>query len=72
MSTEQSSMNLMESLEKLINDDDISFLNPSFIFKMTLLSSLLPGIMSRAGLKSTNASLAIPNDLAAFALVQRA
>ena len=72
ISTEQSSINLIESLEKLMKDEDISFLNPSFIFKITLLSSLLLGIKSRAVLKSTKASLAIPNDLAAFALVQRA
>ena len=73
MSTEQSSMNLKDSLEqKLMKEEDISLLNPSFILRMTLLSCALPGINSSAVLKSSKASRYNPSDLAAFALVQSA
>ena len=53
-------MNLMDSLEQFMNEEDISvFLKPSFILKITRLSSRLPGISSSARLKSMKASLMI-------------
>ena len=58
-----SSMNLMDSLEQLMKEEDISvFLSPSFILRITLLSSRLPGISSSAMLKSMKASLILTND----------
>ena len=58
-----SSMNLMDSLEQLMKEEDISvFLSPSFILRITLLSSRLPGISSSAMLKSMKASLILTNE----------
>ena len=68
-------MNLSESLDWKLWDkkeDDISSLIPSLSFMMTLRSSLFSGTNCRADLKSPKASLVIPRDLSALALVHKA